>query len=124
MNESDLDEMAIGYMECSLFTDLPDGEVGQGEFDCTPYLPNFSEQAKESAAIACAQFFSYNVTDLAEVDARRAGNDLWYTRNGHGTGFWDRDEIEESARKRLADAARKMGERHLVRGDDGKFYYE
>lgn len=27
-------------------------------------------------------------------DAAQAGHDFWLTRNGHGTGFWDRDVLE------------------------------
>lgn len=26
-----------------------------------------------------------------DYDAAAAGRDFWYTRNGHGVGFWDRD---------------------------------
>lgn len=37
--------------------------------------------------------------DLSGLEAQ-AGYDFWLTRNGHGTGFWDRPEIygKENAR--------------------------
>lgn len=44
--------------------------------------------------------------------AGRAGHDFWLTRNRHGAGFWDGD-WEESAGKKLTDAAHACGERHL-----------
>lgn len=31
--------------------------------------------------------------DQPGYDAERFGHDFWLTRNGHGTGFWDRDEL-------------------------------
>jgi hypothetical protein len=53
----------------------------------------------------------------------QAGHDLWLTRNGHGSGFWDRnygghDEIG----KKLTAGAKKLGMSDLYRGDDGKIY--
>ena len=40
-----------------------------------------------------------NGIDLSGIETQ-AGRDFWLTRNGHGTGFWDRPEIygEENAR--------------------------
>ena len=43
---------------------------------------------------------------------RDAGSDLAYTRNGHGTGFWDRKHSDgpgSRAFTALADAARSWG---------------
>lgn len=41
-------------------------------------------------------------------DAEQAGMDFWYTRNGHGVGFWDRElgQIGED----LSEIARTFGE--------------
>lgn len=36
------------------------------------------------------------------------GNDLWLTSQGHGTGFWDRDELPEALQNTLDGAARKF----------------
>jgi hypothetical protein len=51
----------------------------------------------------------------------RAGNDYWYTRNDHGTGYWDRGLGEPG--DKLAAAAR-YSERNLYRGDDGLLYLD
>lgn len=52
---------------------------------------------------------------------RRAGHDLWLTRNGHGAGFWDGD-WPEALGEQLTEIAHGLGERHLYRGDDGLLY--
>ena len=47
--------------------------------------------------------------DLAARDGRGwdyLGHDAHLTREGHGTGFWDRDDIRKPLRDILTDAAR------------------
>ncbi len=105
-----------GYIEAAFFTGVRfwpvDGEpfeveeVGFLDLD-----PEGLEQMKTDAL----RFWIENRRDIAaaieaapEYDLTRAGHDLWFSRNGHGTGFWDRGlgDIGE----RLDAAAAKMGE--------------
>lgn len=57
-----------------------------------------------------------------------AGHDFWLTRNGHGSGFWDRgygDPEKEEIGKLLTTASKKYGEYNLYLGDgahDGLIY--
>jgi hypothetical protein len=46
---------------------------------------------------------------------QRAGSDYWFTRNGHGVGFWDRDLGDVG--DMLSDAARDAGGVHVFFGD-------
>ena len=48
-------------------------------------------------------------------------HDFWYTRNGHGTGFWDCD-YEEGVGKVLTDIAHSFGEVNTYEGDDHLLY--
>ncbi|MGJ4995715.1 hypothetical protein ACQR0Z_14915 [Bradyrhizobium sp. HKCCYLS3077] len=47
--------------------------------------------------------------ETPRYDADRAGNDYWYTRNGHGCGFWDRglgdigDKLSDACRYSTVD---------------------
>lgn len=50
-----------------------------------------------------------------------AGRDFWFTRNGHGTGFWDGDWPEPAA-SRLTESAKQFGEVDLIIGDDRKIH--
>lgn len=61
----------------------------------------------------CAAFELGNAKLLQEACDRpgysrqRAGTDYWLTRNGHGAGFWDRDELSEGGLgDKLSDACR------------------
>lgn len=51
----------------------------------------------------------------------QAGRDFWYTRNGHGCGFWDGDWPEPYATA-LTDASKAFKSVDVYLGDDGKVY--
>ena len=119
-----LDDFTQGYIEAMFFTDTGTGDDEEGglehanvaEFapgeidaiwdDCQRW--QFANQDKLTAAYETGRY-----------DARRAGNDYWYTRNGHGVGFWDRElgDIGDE----LSNACR-YSERNLYRDDDGLLY--
>ena len=50
-----------------------------------------------------------------------AGRDFWYTREGHGAGFWDGD-WPEAAGTHLAAAADAFGPAQWYDGDNGKIW--
>lgn len=49
-----------------------------------------------------------------------AGHCFWLNRNGHGTGFWDREEVPEDLREKLSDLAHTFGECDAYVTDDGE----
>lgn len=77
----------------------------------------------------CKAFQEYAADLLEEAYSRdyseeQAGHDFWLTRNGHGTGFWDRDELDhEGLGDRLAKRARKQGGVDAFY-QDGKVFFE
>ena len=52
----------------------------------------------------------------------RAGYDFYYTRVGHGVGFWETDKWEDPYGKELTSAAKKFGSIDGYAGDDNKIY--
>lgn len=70
----------------------------------------------------CEKFVTENRALLEQLpyDFDRAGHDFALTRNGHGTGFWDRDtgEIGDI----LTEKCDEYGHCNLYIGDDGKVY--
>lgn len=60
-----------------------------------------------------------------EYDYGDAGHDLALTRNGHGTGYWDREMLAADVGARLSDLAHAEGERWIDVGtDDGPETWE
>lgn len=119
---NDLDEFTQGYIEAMFFTycsDPDDGELeGRGYGD-------LSQTALVTIIADCKLFQEANADLLQRAetlgeaqacyDMERAGNDYWYSRNGHGVGFWDRGlgEVGE-----LLHKACQYREVYVYLGDD------
>lgn len=85
---------------------------------------NYSEDDVADEALVqirrdLSDFMSANEDDLDEWDEGQIGHDFYLTRNGHGTGFWDRGK---EAGDRLSKACKAWGESDLYGGDDGRLY--
>lgn len=121
-----LDSFTQGYIEAMFFTSTGSGDDGDLE-DAT--IAELAPSAWEMILRDCKAFQEGYADDLQEAydqdkanyGAIEAGRDYWYTRNGHGVGYWDRDLGD------IGEALSKASGRHelyLVRGDDGLIYLE
>lgn len=121
MNRHEADPFLQGYIDAALFTTDPEPPGGcdyveSGRADeLWPAMPDwFIERARKD----CAAFTAQNCALLVKAgDPWRNGADFWYSRNGHGVGFWDRGYPEEIADP-LTEAAHKFGEVYDFRAED------
>jgi hypothetical protein len=60
--------------------------------------------------------------ELLEEKERQLAHDLWYTRGGHGVGFWDNERFPEHS-ARLCELAKALPDCCLYLGDDGCIYF-
>ena len=122
-----LDSFTQGYIEAMFFTECDSDDLGEISLD------DLSPEAWEKIIEDCTSFQETVPVTLEQAyghatiayDAERAGNDFWYTRNGHGAGFWDRgfgDLRTQTIGGKLSDHAKAYGSCNLYRGDDGKLY--
>lgn len=138
-----LDSFTQGYIEAMFFTEnapnAPDLETfraqeASGENEGSiPQDSTFADLAPptlERIVRECQAFQLAHADDLAEAcdngrikgyDETAAGRDYWYSRNGHGVGYFDRDLGPVG--DKLQQAAR-YSERHLYLGDDGLIYMD
>lgn len=76
----------------------------------------------------CKKFQDDNIEEIEKGGAglddpyESAGYDFYFTRNGHGVGFWETDRWEDPYGKQLTSAARKFGSIDGYVGDDNKVY--
>jgi hypothetical protein len=142
-----LDAFTRGYIEAAFFTcdfenaytcELAPSALAEIIVDCTAW------QAKAAKLLDVAY-------DHCDYKAEQAGRDYWFTRNGHGVGFWDRKQLErplyynrpenkfelgddstahwEGAQPlgSLGDALSKLAEKaggvDMYRGDDDSIYF-
>lgn len=75
-----------GYMNAIEFTDTDNLDFP--EYHGAPYAEDFLISCRED----CAGFLDDNKELIAQsgLTYEEVGHDFWLTRNGHGTGFWDR----------------------------------
>lgn len=115
---SDLGAFTQGYVEALFFTEeerlceqsngerhMPDVAINTATRE-SQFVGGdsfgFSDLAPEALAsiIADCEAFQRDNAALLEAayardyDAEQAGRDYWYTRNGHGVGFWNRDALK------------------------------
>ena len=114
------------YIEAALFSSNDDdGDPLDNRFSRT----DLSKSTLEDMTRDCEKFQNaYGHFFTSEHCSNRscpiedyAGHDLWLTRNGHGTGFWDRSWSEPAASV-LTKAAQELGDYELEVGDDGMLY--
>ena len=98
---SQFDEFTTGYIEAMFFADIdhPDAETyGARVADLAPETitkikedcATFQRDNDQLLFKAIHGHFSFKGEQPPEYDIADAGRDYWYTRNGHGVGFWDR----------------------------------
>lgn len=98
-----IDTFYRAYLECAAWADAPEGQT---QLD-------FTKAAIEEAKTDCVAFVD-KFRILIEHDPEQAGHDFWLSRNGHGTGFWDREEIwGEKVAQYLNEASKAFGQKHI-----------
>jgi hypothetical protein len=87
-----MDDFTRQYLETALWSSLADDDE---PMDKDYSLSDIAPETVAQAEIDCAKFQSEHAADLAvfaeAYDDETPGHCLWLNRNGHGTGFWDRD---------------------------------
>lgn len=93
--------MLRGYVDCALWSCELDNK----------FEPSQIEESSKIQAMKDIEEFVNDNKDLlqaSELDASQIGHDLWLTRNGHGSGFWDRG-LEDEIGDGLTDKAKDIG---------------
>lgn len=122
-----------GYITCALWStnDNSDPETGGEPLDANYGPDDIAPETMVEITADCAAFMFANREALRVylnergVSPDYAGHDFWLTRNGHGTGFWDRTYTPGAFRDAcmaLTDASKVYGEFDLYVGDDGRIY--
>jgi hypothetical protein len=137
---ADLSPFVQGYLEAMFFTneatgismvDWTDPEVqhdireGYADGDL-PADAGFSDIYPGSLKTAIEECEAFQkeakaLLDLAyqrTYDEAQAGRDFWFTRCGHGVGYWDRDELDaDDLGDKLTAVAETYGNRDASFGD-------
>jgi len=125
------DAIADGYINAMLWLiEKPEGEGEDGhaleywEATREAIAPEtLAEMIADCEAFKTAATFDILKAIAAGMTPERIGCDLFLTSQGHGSGFWDRRELEaDGLGDRLSEAARKLRAPDYMVGDDGLIY--
>jgi hypothetical protein len=117
VSESDLDDMTQGYIRCALWASSDEREC---PLDDTKYGEDkLTKQARKGLRADCVKFCEDNkalvlrTVNEGHMSWEDIGHNLWLTRNGHGTGFWDRN-LPKDLGDALTKASKAARERYLL----------
>jgi hypothetical protein len=110
------EEMLEHYLIAALwssidFSDDPDSPYDK-PLDEDYDVSDVSEETRAASKEDIDGFVDLAGGLLDYVDPEQAGHDFWLTRNGHGTGFWDRDYPEDAPEgigDKLSEIAQTFG---------------
>lgn len=103
------------YLTTACFTDEPDESRSFNGHKLASWdsLDRFTAKSRRAAQADINEFLveaaMHGLTDELQNDW---ASDLWYTRNGHGCGFWDGD-YPDGVGEKLSDIACKLDERRI-----------
>ena len=106
-----MDTFTQAYMEAILFSESDNSnDQGGDPLELNYDITDFSAEALRKIKKDCDAFqqeSQLRLYDGSEV-AVKAGHDFWFTRVGHGAGFWDGDWPEPES-TRLTELSKKFG---------------
>ena len=112
LSDHNIKKIVDSYLECALFTEDVKNKT----------IHDFSKKARDRANTEIVWFVSTAGNALDNIEDNLIGQDLWYSRNGHGSGFWDND-YDDDVVKILMDLSGELGEIYLYK-HKGKIYFE
>lgn len=107
-----LETFTAAYLECALWAST--------DYDGSPIYGDWAPDALKVAQADCKAFYEAAGGDFGGLSDEQAGHDFWLTRNGHGSGFWDRGIGKRG--QELTELAQAWGSADLYIGDDGQVY--
>lgn len=115
----DAGEFAQAYIIAALWSSRTDDDT---PLDSDHSWTDIDDATLQTMIADCDKFQKEN--DLTGYPLKQAGHDFWFTRNGHGVGFWENDFGTEKQCEALTKASEVFGYCYLYVGGDGKIYLE
>jgi hypothetical protein len=117
--ESEVEELWRGYATAILFAEM-DYETDE-LLDYNYSISDFDEETEKESKELLRKFYTENKKAIEEsgLDLDTIGNDIWYTRAGHGAGFFDHS-LDSDVEEALTKGAKALGEHPDVETYDGK----
>jgi len=123
-DEHDIDLIVDNYIEALIWTQEGVGEDADGNDPMDgKNISDINKESKEEIKKEVEWFINSAGDVFEELSDDQIGHDLWLTRNGHGSGFFERIEEKENLEiiEELCDI---LGNAEVFVNDDGEIYHE
>jgi hypothetical protein len=115
-----MDKFLQAYFAAALWSSTDESTPEGGEPLDKNYGPeDLAPETLETMKADCDRFQADNARSINGRE-EQAGHDLWLTRCGHGSGFWDGAWTEAADRR--TEVCKGFPEVTLYVGDDGLIY--
>lgn len=138
-NNMKLDQFTEAYIQAMLWATTDNTtEQGGNPLDDNYTIHDISKEALVKIIADCEKFQGENIDDIMTIPdwygaadssgmdhytgLECAGHDFFFTRNGHGVGFWEREYLTKDQQDRLTKNSHEFGEMDAYVGDDGLIY--
>lgn len=121
-DQNQINQFVNGYIEALYFTDVnQDSDIPMDAVLSDETIRDI----KEDCEIFVNEYASLlnRAIELERYDMVKAGRDYWFTRNGHGVGFWDRSELPDELGEELTKASHTRPVVDTYLGDDGNIWF-
>lgn len=114
-----IEKLWNGYASAILFAEM-DSDTEE-PLDENYSISDFDEETVKSSKNLIRKFYveNKNAIEKSGIDLDTIGNDIWYTRAGHGAGFFDHN-LDKEIENELTKGAEALGEFPSVETYDGK----
>lgn len=131
-------DLVHGYLVCAIWSSTAeDGSELTKDFCITA----ISDLSFADAVAECEKFIQvalatrvadsnlwdallkHSPTNEEASAAEHIGHNIWLTRNGHGTGFWDRNYLPKKVWEAATHICEMMGTVDLYVGDDERLWF-
>ena len=117
--DKQIEVMARHYVIAAMWADAPEGTspratkatMANAKRDCVKFCELAGDLIERAAARIEDGYGRHPDCGTVEPVYAAMGHDLWLTRQRHGCGFWDRDELEaDGLGDQLTEVCHAMGE--------------
>lgn len=121
----EISQFTKGYLDCALWSST--GDDGR-PLDATHSIKDIDPKSLEKEIIEVEAFrvIYADKLEAAKLSDSRLGHNLWLSRNGHGSGFFD-EYFDGSAANfacdQLQEICRDLGSKDLYGGDEKALYF-